>query len=188
MSIYEPSLSDYRLSEHQNFNSKNQTKIHPGTGNMKFQWKWFTFDQLSTQTLYTILKLRQQVFVVEQKCAYQDCDNLDPRSWHLMGYHQDKLLAYCRVVYPGEKKSCPTIGRLLTHSTVRGKGIGRQLAEEALAHVKRTYPGTDTRISAQFYLVNFYQSLGFKISSEVYDEDGIPHIDMTHDHNQVKTQ
>ncbi len=153
---------------------------------MKFQWKWFTFDQLSTQTLYTILTLRQQVFVVEQKCAYLDCDNLDPRSWHLAGYHQNKLLAYCRVVYPDEMYSYPTIGRLLTHSTIRGKGIGRLLAKEALAHISRTYPETDPRISAQLYLVKFYQSLGFKISSGGYDEDGIPHIEMTHDHNQAQ--
>lgn len=149
---------------------------------MTLRWKWFTFDQLSTETLYAILKLRQEVFVVEQKCAYQDCDVLDTKSWHLVGYHQNELLAYCRVVYPGELHSLPAIGRLLTHKKVRGKGVGRELTEKALEHIRTIYPGLDVRISAQLYLVNFYQSIGFQKSSKGYDEDGIPHIEMTYDH------
>lgn len=152
---------------------------------MELQWKWFAFDELSTQTLYDILRLRQEVFVVEQKCAYLDCDNRDNRSWHLTGYHQDQLLAYCRVVPPSAAHCFPNIGRLLTHQKAREKGLGRELIQKALAHIKTTYPGADIRISAQLYLIKFYQSVGFHTSSETYDEDGIPHIEMMYQRKQV---
>ena len=149
---------------------------------IKISWKWYTFDELSKQTLYAILKLRQEVFVVEQECVYLDCDGLDVNCLHLVGFlqtdEQPELVAYLRVVCPQGENSLPAIGRLLTHQRVRGKGVGKLLTQKALNHLQTTYPGSAIRISAQLYLVEFYQSFGFQTSSESYDEDGIPHIEM----------
>ena len=145
-------------------------------------WQWSSFDELSTSELYAILKLRQEVFVVEQKCVYQDCDGLDKKAWHLMGSNstdtQYPLAAYLRVVFPGITTDHPTVGRLVTHQNNRGKGAGRQLLREAIIHINRIYPDSPIQLSAQLYLESFYKSFGFITNSEPYDEDGIPHIEM----------
>ena len=145
-------------------------------------WRWSSFDELSTSELYAILKLRQEVFVVEQKCVYQDCDGLDKQAWHLLGMNstetQHPITAYLRVIFPGITANQPTIGRLLTHKKVRGKGVARQLLEEAIIHISRIYRDSPIQLSAQLYLEQFYNSFGFTSTSEPYDEDGIAHIEM----------
>ena len=155
------------------------TQENPPTA---MNWQWSSFDELSTSELYAILKLRQEVFVVEQNCIYQDCDGLDKKAWHLMGIDstdtQYPLAAYLRVVFPGIATDHPTIGRLLTHQKSRQKGVGRQLLREAIIHINRIYPDSPIQLSAQLYLESFYKSFGFISTSGPYDEDGIPHIEM----------
>ena len=145
-------------------------------------WKWRSFEELSTSELYSILKLRQEIFVLEQKCFYLDCDGLDTDSWHLMGMRinggKPELIAYLRVIFPGKKTVHPAIGRLLTHKKVRKKGVARQLLRQGIIHTDRTYPGSQIQLSAQVYLEQFYNDFGFVAVSEPYDEDGILHIDM----------
>lgn len=157
---------------------------------MKIVWRWCTFEELSGGELYAILALRQEVFVVEQQCPYLDCDGLDQGAWHLVGRQADNgktgLMAYLRVIPPRKQGDVPAIGRLLTHITIRRSGVGRKLLAEALRRIEELYPGLPVRISAQCYLLEFYQFFGFSPVSEVYDEDGIPHIAMIRQPKNVK--
>ena len=129
-----------------------------------------------------MLKLRQEVFVVEQQCAYQDCDDLDQRAWHLVGWRQagEKVepVAYLRVLVPKGPGEMPVIGRLLLRANRRGRGEGKNLLDLALRHIEQVYPDVPIRISAQHYLLKFYQDFGFQQASGIYDEDGIPHVAM----------
>jgi ElaA protein len=145
-------------------------------------WQWLSFEQLTRNQLYEILKVRQQVFAVEQNCVYQDADDLDRHAWHLLGWRGDstglELAAYARVIFPGGKYTEPSIGRVLTAASARGSGLGKELMRKAIQHSEREYPDTPIRISAQQYLQSFYTELGFETFSGPYDEDGIPHITM----------
>lgn len=145
-------------------------------------WKWCSFDEMSVSELYAVLKLRQEIFIVEQKCIYQDCDGLDKKAWHLLGMTsnntREELGAYLRVIFPGSKTNYPAIGRLLIHEKMRKNGIGRKLLKQGIININRTYPDSPIQISAQLYLEPFYISFGFLSVSEPYDEDGIIHIDM----------
>jgi len=152
--------------------------------NMEIHWQWYTFEEFSVQELYAILVLRQQVFIVEQECAYLDCDGLDQCAWHLVGWRKTEKrrrpLAYLRVILPKSEGEIPVIGRLLTHKEIRGKGIGGTLLAKAMQRIKNSMPGAAIRISAQYYLLSFYEGFGFSPASEIYAEDGIPHIAMIH--------
>ena len=145
-------------------------------------WQWLSFEELSRDDLYKVLKVRQAVFVVEQNCVYQDADDLDPVSWHLMGWRKTttgrELVAYLRVVFPGKKYPEPSIGRVLTTASVRGTGAGKALTREAITRIALEYPQMSIRISAQRYLEKFYSEFGFETVSDPYVEDGIPHIEM----------
>lgn len=145
-------------------------------------WQWSSFDELSSDTLFEIIKARQEVFIVEQNCVYQDLDDLDRFSWHLIGWHQDttekRLAAYLRVVFPGKKYPEPSVGRVLTALSLRGRGLGIELIQEAITRIEHAYPETKIRISAQQYLVKFYSKFEFVPVSKPYKEDGIPHIEM----------
>ncbi|QFY78001.1 GNAT family N-acetyltransferase [Alcaligenes faecalis] len=141
-----------------------------------FQWK--RLDDLSTREMYTIIQAREAVFVVEQECAYQDVDGLDLDSWHLSILKDGELAAYARVVEPGFKYEEPSIGRVLTLAKFRSLKIGYALVAEAIRFTEARYPGAGIRIGAQAHLQKFYGSLGFEPVGEIYDEDGIPHIDM----------
>lgn len=146
------------------------------------RWTWSAFEALSASDLIAILRLRQQVFVVEQHCPYQDLDGLDERAWHLAGWHtgsgQRALIAYLRVVLPGDKYPEPSIGRVVADPGARGLGLGRALMVEGLARTGQQWPGQAVRISAQAYLQRFYESLDFAVCSAPYDEDGIEHLEM----------
>ena len=136
-------------------------------------WRCRPFAELDAATVYAMLRLRSEVFVVEQRCVFLDIDGQDPEAWHLTGHGEDgALLAYCRL-FAGAK-----IGRVLTAASARGGGPGRALMERGLAECARLWPGAPVCISAQAHLQRFYESLGFVVSSEPYDEDGITHIDM----------
>lgn len=147
-----------------------------------YEYRWSSFEQLTAIELYEILRARQEVFVVEQECAYQDVDGKDHHARHLACWDSQSdsptLLAYLRVVVPGKKYTEPSIGRVLTCKSVRGAGIGRELMRRGIEHTRHEFPGAAIRISAQLYLKRFYEELGFEPSSEPYDEDGIPHIEM----------
>lgn len=150
---------------------------------MRIEWKLSTFEELSTKELYAILKLRQQVFVVEQQCVYLDCDGQDSKSHHLVGWHdsgeQPEPIAYLRIIYPETGSTLPSIGRVLTHPNFRGKGVGREIIARCLLCIEELYPESSVILSAQQHLIHFYESFGFRISSDGYEEDGIPHIEMT---------
>ena len=136
------------------------------------------FNELSVTELYAILKLRNEVFVVEQNCAYQDTDNKDLVCHHLMLFNDNELMAYARLVPAGLSFPELSIGRVVTSPKTRGTGAGRILMNQAIEHCHRIFGKGSIQIGAQFYIKNFYASLGFKEVGQPYDEDGIPHIDM----------
>lgn len=146
---------------------------------MEFKHIVKTFDNLLAIELYAILRLRNEVFVVEQNCVYLDTDNKDLKCHHLMLLNNDnELVAYARLVPPGLSFAEMSIGRVVTSPKARGTGAGRQLMTLAIESCISIFGEGSIKIGAQAYLRNFYASLGFNGVGEVYDEDGIPHIDM----------
>ena len=149
---------------------------------MNIDWQLLTFDQLSTNELYKVLELRQNVFVVEQNCAYLDCDDKDQHSHHLLGRIKNssstELVAYLRILKPKSPTEAPHIGRVVCNKTFRRNGLGKELIQCGITHCLTLFPCKPIKISAQQYLVNFYTNLGFQISGAPYDEDGIPHVGM----------
>ena len=146
-------------------------------------WHYVTFDNLSLTDLYDLMRLRQEVFVVEQNCVYLDADGYDQNARHLLGRDGDGQLVAClRLFAPGVKyKEFPgdaSIGRVCTATSARGTGLGQELMRRGIAEAERLWPGCGMRISAQAYLRSFYGKLGFMAVSEPYDEDGIPHVEM----------
>ncbi len=148
---------------------------------MKLNWNTSAFEQLDTRTLFEILKLRQSVFVVEQECAYPDIDDIDLEAMHLCGWNGSQLLAYARLIRPGVSYPQASIGRVVVSPTARGSQLGRVLMIEALRQTDILYPTQAIKIGAQERLEKFYTDLGFERISEMYLEDGIPHIHMIRD-------
>ena len=142
---------------------------------MNLRWIDRAFGELSAIDLYAIMALRERVFVVEQNCAYQDADGLDPHARHVWAEdHDGAIHAYLRIVPAGVKFEEVSIGRVVTSPDTRGNGLGKTLMKQGLA-VAGAVP---VRIGAQAHLEKFYTELGFARISEPYDEDGIPHIEM----------
>jgi ElaA protein len=148
-------------------------------------WRFARFDELDAREVHDILQARSAVFVVEQKCVFQDVDGADPGCWHLVGRPPRSgegaagpLLAYCRLVPPGLKFPEASIGRVLTTAEGRRSGLGRKLVAEAIRRARLLWPGEPLRIGAQVYLERFYGEFGFEACSEPYDEDGIMHVEM----------
>lgn len=146
---------------------------------MPLNWIFKRFDELTAPELYAIIQLRNEVFVVEQNCVYQDADDKDRQAIHLCGWDDSKLGAYTRIIPPGISYSEASIGRVVTSPAHRKTGLGRSLMEESIKFTLDHFNCTSIKIGAQVYLTHFYQSLGFIQSSEEYLEDGIPHIEMT---------
>lgn len=136
------------------------------------------FDALTPHELYAIIRLRNEVFVVEQNCVFQDADNKDQQCHHLMLWDGDTLVAYTRLVPPGLSYPEMSIGRVVSNPQYRGSGAGKILMRESINACTRLFGKGVIRIGAQLYLKKFYESFGFVQSSEVYDEDGIDHIEM----------
>lgn len=145
---------------------------------MKFRWECKSFNDLSADQMYTILCVRQEVFVLEQECLYLDADGKDRKSLHLMGFDEDELVAYARIVEPGVSYEEVSMGRILTTKNARGKGAGIELMEEGLREIESRYGKVPVRISAQTYLLKFYQKFGFESTGKEYLEDEIPHTEM----------
>ncbi|UEG50198.1 GNAT family N-acetyltransferase [Ferruginibacter lapsinanis] len=145
---------------------------------MQLEWQYKYFDELSVTELYSILKLRNEVFVLEQNCVYQDADDKDQLSFHLMGYANNELAAYCRILPPGLAFPEASIGRVLTSPQYRKAGAGRALMTLAISKTLKQFSVGKIAIGAQLYLKKFYSSLGFVPVGNVYLEDGIEHIEM----------
>lgn len=158
---------------------------------MAMEWTCKTFDELTPHELYAILQLRSEVFVVEQNCVYQDMDDKDPHCYHLCGWSSEArqtsssdgpphrtLFVYTRLVPAGISYDEPSIGRVVTSPKTRGTGAGKELMKKSIQQLHELWGVQPIRIGAQAYLKNFYESLGFAQTSEIYLEDGIPHMEM----------
>ena len=147
---------------------------------MKLNWSVKKFEALTPYELYNIMWLRNEVFVVEQNCVYQDADYKDQKGWHLMGVDEEgQLMAYVRLLPVGVSyKKEPSIGRVVTNPEARGTGVGRELMNVAIKQCEELFGKLDIKIGAQYYLLKFYTSLGFKQTSDIYLEDEIEHIEM----------
>jgi len=141
-------------------------------------WTCKTFTELTPDELYAILRLRSEVFVVEQNCVFLDMDNKDQKSHHLMGWRGGKLVGYSRLLGSGISYVESSIGRVVTSPAARGFGVGRDLLDKSIETLYRLYGKQSIRIGAQCYLTKFYESFGFVQKGEIYLEDGIEHIEM----------
>lgn len=144
--------------------------------------QWVRFPGLKAEDLYDLIAAREAVFVVEQRCAYQEADGLDKVAWHLVVWDtvdgKRSLAASLRVLDPGTKFTEVSIGRIMTSAAHRGTGLGRRIVKEAVERAEVLYPRSGIRISAQAHLQGFYAGFGFSPAGDPYDEDGILHIDM----------
>ena len=134
-----------------------------------------TFYELNNQELYQILRLRSQVFVVEQDCVYQDLDNKDQISIHIFQMEKDEIVAYTRIFKSGDYYKNPSIGRVVVSKKNRGKELGKKIMIHSIEYIKKNLEGEKIELSAQKYLDKFYKDLGFYKIGEDYLEDGIPH-------------
>ncbi|WP_208988823.1 GNAT family N-acetyltransferase [Labrenzia sp. VG12] len=141
--------------------------------------RWAAFDELSLQELYDLLRLRQQVFILEQQSFYADIDGKDQETLHYLIQNRDTgaLLGSIRLLTDADK-AMARIGRVVIAEEARGTGLGRLMMQAGIDKALDLLPGCEVHVSAQAYLEKFYGSLGFKTVSDIYIEDGIPHIDM----------
>ena len=145
---------------------------------MTIQWKIKPFNALSIDELYSLLRLRSEVFVVEQNCVYQDLDGKDEKALHLIGIFEDKIVAYTRLFKANDYFENASIGRVVIDQNYRDRKWGHELMQQSIAGIKKHFGETKITISAQLYLQKFYESQGFVRTSEMYLEDDIPHIEM----------
>ena len=146
---------------------------------LNLQYKYHSFHDLSNLDLYKILCLRNEVFVVEQQCIYQDADGKDLDAVHILCYNEEKnLVSYARIIPPAINQTYPSIGRVITSPNYRKNGYGKSLMTYSISICRNLFSSSKIVISAQEYLQKFYENLGFKKVSETYLEDGIPHIKM----------
>ena len=145
---------------------------------MKIQWQIKSFEDLSVHELYDIMRLRSEIFVVEQNCVYLDLDGKDKVALHLFGEYEDKIVAHSRLFTPGISFENASIGRVVVDANYRDRKWGHDLMREAIAGIKNHFGESKITIGAQLYLKKFYESHGFVQTSEMYLEDEIPHIEM----------
>jgi ElaA protein len=146
---------------------------------LKFKWIITRFEALTPATLYRIMQLRAEVFVVEQNCPYLDADGKDEKAFHVMGFNEDReMIAYCRILPENISYPEVSIGRVVTSATARGTGAGKEMMQRALDEIRLLFGDVPVRIGAQLYLKKFYEGFGFEVFSDEYLEDNIPHIEM----------
>jgi ElaA protein len=142
-------------------------------------WSVLHFEDLSVKQLFDVLQLRNQIFIVEQNCPYLDVDEKDLNSFHVFGVNQKrKIIATSRVLPPGVSYSEASIGRVAVAIDSRGTGIGDELNRVSMEFIRNNFGDIPIRLSAQKHLTNYYNKHGFKVVSDPYDEDGIPHVEM----------
>ncbi len=149
---------------------------------MDNEWKVKRFDDLSTRELYDLLRLRTDIFVVEQECPYPELDGKDTHgeTIHVWQYGPDmNIAAYLRILAPGISYPGVGLGRVAVHKEFRGTGLAHEMIDKAIELAGMSWPGVKIEIGAQEYLTGFYKSHGFRVTSAPYLEDNIPHIDMT---------
>lgn len=144
----------------------------------KLHFTWQQFSELSALEVYEILALRSAVFIVEQHAFCHDPDGKDIFALHLMGMKNNHLVAYLRLFPPTETNNDLVFGRVLTATSARTKGFGKQLIQTLITYCDIHYPDTPIQCSAQFYLKKFYENFGFIAYGDIYDDAGIPHISM----------
>lgn len=141
-------------------------------------WKVGSFKSLNIHDLYELLRLRSEIFILEQDAPYQDLDNKDQYAMHIRGYRDDELVAYCRIFKRGDYFDEACIGRVVVRQKWRKYKYGHALVDEAIKQLKEIWGEEKITISGQSYLQKFYESHGFVQTSEEYLEDGLPHIQM----------
>lgn len=147
----------------------------------RFDGRWWRFNELTGRQVHDLLKLRQDIFVVEQNCAFPEIDGQDPVTLHyLVEDAAGRIVGALRAFVPGERESASEarIGRVVIDAGHRGGGNGRKLMRSGIEGLRHLAPGHPIQLSAQAHLESFYASLGFERCSEDYLEDGIPHLDM----------
>ena len=142
------------------------------------EWIIKRFDQLTTLELYELLKVREEVFVMEQECLYHDLDSKDFNATHMFALEDNQMVCYLRVLDKGVSYDEVSIGRVLTKPAYRRKGYGEQIMARAIDYIENVMGEGKIRISAQAHLEKFYGDLGFEVVSDVYLEDGIEHYEM----------
>ena len=146
---------------------------------MTIRWHCLPFESFPPLILYDVLRLRSEVFVVEQNCAFQDIDRQDLDAHHLLGYNEGgELVAYARLFAAGKSHAEASIGRVIVAQPFRQYGLGRELMRQALAHSDALFGPQPNKIGAQQHLEQFYNSFGYAQCGPMYLEDGIPHIPM----------
>lgn len=146
---------------------------------MTIEWNCKSFEELTNEELYKIIQLRIEVFAIEQNIVYQDCDNKDFESYHFTGWLKDQLIAYTRIIPPNiSYPEAASIGRVVTSPAIRGQLIGRQLFAKSLEQLYNLFGNVTVILSAQLYLVKFYETFSFLPQGNSYIEDNIPHISM----------
>lgn len=152
---------------------------------MNIEWRLKKFEALSPYELYAAMQLRSAVFVVEQNCVFLDADDKDQECYHLLGYVENRLAAYTRIVPPKVIYEQASIGRVITSAAVRRSGAGRLLMQQSIKTVYDLFGVVPIKIGAQLYLKTFYESFGFVQIGDMYLEDGIEHIYMIKGVEQV---
>lgn len=145
---------------------------------MKIVWETKYFNELTVEELYGLLRLREQVFIIEQNCIYPDLDNKDQKAIHILGKLDGKIIAYSRIFKSGDYFETASIGRVVTDNSYRNLKIGHTLMQKSIQEIKNYFKQDFITISAQCYLLGFYKSLGFEPIGEEYLEDNIPHVRM----------
>lgn len=146
-----------------------------------YLWELKSFNNLTATELYLILQLRNEIFVVEQNCPYQDCDGKDFEGFHLCCFKEKKLVAYARLLPKGVSyNDAASIGRVVVDASERGKSLGKELMKKSIKFIDLIFGKVDVKIGAQSYLRRFYESLSFDqvLGTQEYLEDGIPHLTM----------
>jgi ElaA protein len=151
--------------------AKQQKPVFPG-----LQWCWLKLEQMEPVLLYDMLALREAIFVVEQKCIYQELDGLDKSAEHLLALQNGEVIACIRLLPPAGEEDQIRIGRVAVSSDWRKKGVARLMMQKAIEKARRDYPSSGVCLHAQTYLQGFYVSLGFQLNGDEFLEDGIPHV------------
>lgn len=144
-------------------------------------WIVKKFDELTSYELYKILQERINVFIVEQNCPYEECDDKDLKALHLYLEQDGHIVAYCRLLYPGVSYNEAAIGRVLISEKYRRKGLAAEMLKKAIEVIEKRMEQKCIKLSAQVYAKGLYEQVGFKECSEIYSEDGIPHVEMLYE-------